>query len=71
MMSAIFFAREAWAEDPSDPKNLAAAQTRMLDALSKIEARLTSIEEDQKKILDGQKQLSDEHTQLRYWVHRS
>ncbi len=38
--------------------------------LKEIEGRLAVIEENQKKILEGQDRLSEEHKQLRYWVHR-
>ena len=37
--------------------------------LKKIEDRLTVIEENQKKILEGQDKLSEEHQQLRRWIH--
>lgn len=39
--------------------------------LLKMELRLAVIEENQKKILQGQEKLSQEHEQLRYWVHRA
>ena len=38
--------------------------------LLKIEDRLTAIEKNQGKILEGQAKLSEEHKQLRYWIHR-
>ncbi len=39
-------------------------------ALKKIESRLAVMAETQEKILEGQAKLSEEHQQLRYWVHR-
>jgi len=39
--------------------------------INKITERLKAIEDDQQKILDGQKKLSEEHTQLRYWIHKN
>ena len=45
-------------------------QVAVKDALLKIEIRLAAIEKNQEKILEGQTKLSEEHTQLRYWVHR-
>lgn len=42
----------------------------MQEALHKTEARLTAIEKTQEKILEGQKTLSEEHKQLRYWIHK-
>lgn len=38
--------------------------------LQKIETRLEALEENQKRILEGQEALSKEHKQLRYWIHK-
>ncbi len=40
-------------------------------ALARIEARLAVMEANQEKILANQQKLSEEHTQLRYWIHRN
>jgi len=55
----------------AEDKDLPVSQAWMREALNKIETRLTDIEEQQKKILEGQDKLSAEHKQLRYWVHKS
>lgn len=61
----------AAAELPGSAEDAAVTQAWMREALDKIEARLTAIEKSQEKILEGQQKLSEEHTQLRYWVHRN
>jgi hypothetical protein len=63
----MFFPSEALCDEDKD---LAVSQAWMQEALNRIETRLMNIEEQQKKILEGQGKLSAEHTQLRYWVHK-
>ncbi|MBP9864779.1 MAG: hypothetical protein KBC91_00100 [Candidatus Omnitrophica bacterium] len=67
----LTMARPAAAEEFSEPLDLPVTQEWMLKALTTIEERLSVIEANQEKILEGQKKLSEEHTQLRYWIHRN
>ena len=62
---------ELQAAEVLEVENVPVSQAWMREALNKIEARLAAIEENQNRILDGQKLLSEEHRQLRYWVHRN
>jgi len=60
-----------WAEKFSETLDPPEEQVWLREALNKIENRLASIEEGQKKILEGQAKHSEEHKQLRYWIHRN
>ena len=46
--------------------NTAVIQVQLLE----IQKRLEALEAGQQKILEGQAKLGEEHTQLRYFVHR-
>jgi hypothetical protein len=58
-MSLVFTQMGSAAKTGADKEELAA-----------IREKLTAIEQKVDELIEGQKKLSEEHTQLRYWIHR-
>ncbi len=60
------FAVLCWAASPLQAEPSGAVDER----LARIEKQLAALQEGQREILEYQKTLSEEHTQLRHWVHK-
>lgn len=65
------FSAVLYAEENAEILKLPVTREWMNESLQRIEMRLAEIEARQIEILEGQKKLSEEHTQLRHWVHRN
>jgi len=59
------------AVESSGASDLPVTQAWMSEALDRIDKRLADIEELQERMLEMQDKLSEEHKQIRYWVHRN
>ncbi|MCB9799402.1 MAG: hypothetical protein H6757_01410 [Candidatus Omnitrophica bacterium] len=44
--------------------------SKMGETVKRLEEKLDLVLQNQSKIMDAQKELSAEHEQLRYWIHR-
>ncbi len=74
MLWAVIFlmlaAAQARAEEDVPGLGHPVTQEWLKTELKKIDRRLAVLEKTQQKILEGQEKLSEEHKQLRYWIHK-